>query len=212
LDTAEVVAMVETRKIPAMFPGGIEELGTLDFTQLDLRESLWKRIQIPVEVSWGVGDRLSVWYGRVARIGSSLDPGTRTVPVIIEVPDPYKDVRPGIRPPLVPDVFCQVTAYGATLNDVVVIPRDALRDGSVHLLREGTLHIQPITVLAMEEELAVISEGIESGDRVIVADLFPAVEGMPLDAELIENPVEPRREIDVPASLFEAAAEPEATP
>ncbi len=214
LEMAEVVAMVETRKMPELFPGGIKELGTLDLTKMSHDESLFKRVQVPAEVRWGLGDLPSVWYGRVARITGSLDPGTRTVPVIIEVPDPYENVRPGIRPPLVPGVFCEVTIYGATLEDIVVIPRDALRDGRVYLLRGGKLHIQPVTVLVLEENLAVISKGINPGDVVILTDLFPASEGMPLRGQVVENPVKPRTRIDFPEGIFEETTQPaaEATP
>jgi multidrug efflux pump subunit AcrA (membrane-fusion protein) len=226
LQTTEVVAMLETRRMPALFPGGIEELGTLDFTRMDLGESLWKRIHIPVKVSWGLGDRRSVWWGRVARIASSLDPGTRTVPVIIEVPDPYTNIRPGIRPPLIPEVFCELTIYGTTVDNVMVIPRDALRDGQVYLLRDGKseqrdgkldvlggkLHKQQVTVLVKEEDLVVISAGLETDDLVILTDLFPATEGVPLRGKLTENPVRPRTRIDAPGQLFQQAEEKQSPP
>ncbi len=207
LDSAEVVAMVETRKMPLLFPEGTKALGILDLPQMDLSESLMGKLRIPAKVSWGIGDRESVWYGMVSRIGSSLDPGTRTVPVVIEVRDPYKNVQPGVRPPLIPDAFCDVTFYGATFDDVVVIPRDSLHDDTVYLSREGKLHIRPVTVAALEEQLAVISEGIESGDVVITADLFPVNEGMPVRVEMIDNPVQPRVQIDAPARELETDAE-----
>ena len=208
LQTAEVVAMIETRKMPMMFPEGIKELGTLNLAEMSHEESLWKRVKVPVEVRWGLGDRRAVWWGRVARIGSSLDPGTRTAAVIIEVPHPYENVRPGIRPPLIPGVFCQITAYGATVNNVAVIPRDAVHDNRVYLLREGALHIQPVTVLVLEEDRAVISKGLETGDQVILTDVIPAgegmpaSEGMPLRGKVENNPVQPRNKVDFPADLF----------
>ncbi len=208
LDTAEVVAKVETRKMRALFPGGIKELGPLDLTQARQVRLAWRQLKVPAEVRWGLGDLPSVWHGRLVRIGSSLDPGTRTVPVIIEIRDPYKGVKPGVRPPLIPDVFCEVTLYGATLDDVVVIPRDALRDDRVYLLRDGRLHIQPVTVAVLENDAAVISQGIEQGDQVILTDLFPASEGMPLRAEVVPNPAKPRGEIHFPDDLFEKSAEP----
>jgi RND family efflux transporter MFP subunit len=206
---AEVVVMFETRKVPHLFPGGVASVGTMDLTQATPDKSIVRRMRIPVEVRWGLNERTWTWYGRVARIGSSLDPGTRTLPVIVEVPNPYKDIQPGVRPPLLPDVFCEVTAYGATLDDVVVIPRDALRDGRVYLLRNGALHIQPVTVAALEEDLAVVSAGIETGDQVILADVFPASEGMPLAAEVVPNPVKPRGKIDFPAEIFDQPEAPE---
>ncbi len=203
LDIAEVVAMVEPRKMPALFPEGVRQLGTLDLTQGErLDESLVRKLNVPAEVHWGLGDRGSVWYGRVARLAGSLDPGTRTAPVVVEVPDPYKDVTPGVRPPLVPDAFCRVVIYGDTVEDVVVIPRNALHGDRVYLLREGRLHIAPVEVLALEEETAVVRRGIAAGEMVVLTDLFPASEGMALRPSVVENPVRPRLEIDFPEEVF----------
>ena len=228
LDTAEVVAMFETRKMPLIFPENVRDKEVLDLADLTRDDSFFKQLHIPVEVSWALGDRRPTWWGRVTRIGSALDPGTQTVAVIVEIPDPYKNVKPGVRPPLIPDVFCTVTAYGATLDSVIVIPRDALRDGRVYVLREsesqdaagqrqdedsvggiaGTLHKAPVEVLALEENLAVIAtdrKTVQDGDLIVLADLFPAAEGMLLQGKLVENPVKPRGRIDIDPK-------PEATP
>jgi len=244
LEKVEIVVMLEPRKVPALFPYGIDleksaaevspggvspdassdlpaegenatssldafpSLTTADIIRMSLDESLWKRIRVPVEVSWGLDERGWTWLGRVARIVGALDPDTRTIPVIVEVPQPYEGVLPGIRPPLLPDVFCKVKAYGATVRDVVVIPRDALRDDQVYLLRDGKLAKVPVTILAREEELVVISKGIESGDLVVLSDIPLASPGMSLRAEPVENPVEPCR-TEFPASLFEDETPPE---
>jgi multidrug efflux pump subunit AcrA (membrane-fusion protein) len=264
LKAAEVVAMAETRKVAALLRGASEQSQTLDLSQISQEESLWQRFRIPVEVRWALGAEPVVWPGRLVRVGSSLDPGTRTLPLIIEVPYPYKDIQPGIRPPLLPDVFCEVTAYGATVDGVVVIPRDALHDHRVYLLRDakpvvpsvghldtaprggrvwhphtpptagraadqpgrvgaaggadvggqvaGKLHIQPVELLSLEEDLAVIQGGIEPGDLVILSDVpraevlgeVPlAIEDMPLRGELVNNPVKARQKIDFPDYLFD---------
>jgi multidrug efflux pump subunit AcrA (membrane-fusion protein) len=206
LDRAEVVVMVETRKIRALFPRGIAEFGPLDQKTMDLGESVYDRVEVPVEVRWGPRDESPVWHGRVTRVGSGLDASTRTVPVIVEVPEPYQGAIPGVRPPLLPDVFCHVTFFGATVDDVVVIPRDCLhetpeRDGrsstaalptnggeySVYLLRDGALEIAEVGVLSQEDDFAVIEAGIDDGDLVILTDLFPVSEGMPLEGELDET-------------------------
>ena len=202
IETAEVVAKVETRKMLALFPSGIKELGKLDLTTENLSQSIFRRFRVPAEVHWGLGDRRVSWYGRLTRLGGSLDPATQTVLVVIEVPHPYRDVIPGVRPPLVPDVFCEVTIYGEMAADVAVIPRDAVHDGRVYLFRDGKLHIQPVEILVLEEDRAVISEGLETGDRVILTDLFPASEAMALRAETVPNPVKPRREVPLPKDLF----------
>jgi hypothetical protein len=112
--------------------------------------------------------------------------------VIVEVANPYQNVEPGVRPPLLPDVFCEVTLFGATVNNVAVIPRDTLREDRVYLLRDGRLHVAQVKTLVLEENLAVVEDGIENGDLVVMTDLFPASEGMPLRAKLTENPVSAR--------------------
>jgi len=237
LDKAEVVAMVEMRQMHNLFPNGIKQLGVLDLGRMEHQEPLLKLVEIPVKVTWALGQPQPVWWGRVTRIASSLDPGTRSVPVIVEVPKPYENVQPGIRPPLVPNVFCKVTVYGATLDDVVVIPRDALRevprevvDGDaddpprvdcVYLVRNGELHIARVQIKAREKELVVVAEGIEQGDLVILSDLplvdadLPLVsQGMPLRYTPVENPIRPRSDADVgyPADLFAEDADLPAAP
>jgi len=86
---------------------------------------------------------------------------------------------------------------------VVVIPREALHGDRVYLVREGRLHISRVEVLALEPQVAVIRRGIEPGDLVVLTDLFPASEGMVLRASVVENPVQPRLEINFPADVFE---------
>ncbi len=237
LDKAEVVAMVEIRQMQNLFPEGIKQLGVLDLGKMEHRQPLLKLVQIPVKVTWALGQPRPIWWGRVTRIASSLDPGTRSVPVIVEVPKPYENVQPGVRPPLVPNVFCEVTVYGATLEDVVVIPRDALREvprevvngdaddpsrvDCVYLVRDGELHIARVKIKAREEELVAVGAGIEQGDLVILSDLplvdadLPLVsQGMPLRYKRVDNPVKPRRAADVgyPADLFAEDADPPAAP
>jgi multidrug efflux system membrane fusion protein len=195
MDTAEVVAMVEARKGRTLFPRGIPGLEHVDMGLALENDELYRGALglLDAEIHWGTPPR----RGKVTRIGSSLDPATRTFPVIIEVADPYAEVSPGVRPPLVPDVFCEVTLYGATVDEVIVIPRDCLHEVPrtslsdelipvVYLLRGGTkaqrdgatyceggrLKIQEVEILVMEEDVVVIDTGLEEGDLVVLGDLY----------------------------------------
>jgi multidrug efflux pump subunit AcrA (membrane-fusion protein) len=195
LKTAEVVAMVEARKGGSLFPKGFPGIGTINLSRAAENDEAFRRglELLDAEIHWGTPRR----RGKVTRIGSSVDPATRTFPVIIEVADPYVDVSPGLRPPLVPDVFCEVTLYGATVDDVVVIPRDCLhempRTGQsdnmipvVYLLRGGTrqtrdgvtyfeggrLKIQEVEILVLEEDVVVLESGVDQGDLVVMGDLY----------------------------------------
>ena len=113
----------------------------------------------------------------------------------MEVKDAFSAVQIGVKPALVPGMFVEVTFYGEVLNDVYVIPREAIRDESVYVVREGRLAIVSIHVLALEDEAAVVDSGLSPGDQVVIADLFPAANGMLLRTEVVPNPVSPRLEL-----------------
>ena len=49
-------------------------------------------------VHWQGGGRHYTWRGKVARWEAGLDPGTRTVTLVIEVADPWASFRPGEHP------------------------------------------------------------------------------------------------------------------
>lgn len=62
-----------------------------------------------------------------------------------------------------------------------MIPRLALHGDLVYLVEDGRLAIQPVTVAARQPEYVVIDQGLSPGARVVVSDLSPAIEGMPLE-------------------------------
>ncbi|MFG0251775.1 MAG: efflux transporter periplasmic adaptor subunit, partial [Phycisphaerales bacterium JB038] len=55
----------------------------------------------------------------------------------------------------------------------------AVRAGRVCLLdSENRLRFQPVEVLFTQDDLTAIGAGLAAGDRVIVSDPSPAIEGM----------------------------------
>jgi RND family efflux transporter MFP subunit len=135
------------------------------------------------------------WTGRFARISDTLDLKTRTVGVIIEVDQPYANVQPGVRPPLFKGLFVQLDLHGRSRPDSLVIPRLALHDGlanecdtrrdgctrmpRVYLVDQADrLEIRPVQVSLIQAEFVVIGKGLRAGERVVVSDLIPAIQGM----------------------------------
>jgi multidrug efflux pump subunit AcrA (membrane-fusion protein) len=112
--------------------------------------------------------------------------------VIVEVDQPYADVQPGVRPPLVKGLFVEVDLRGPPRPERLVIPRHALHTGQVYLIGEdGHLEIRAVTLETLQPEYAAIADGLEAGERVVVSDLVPAIAGMRLegapDNELLER-------------------------
>jgi len=63
----------------------------------------------------------------------------------------------------------------------MVIPRRALHEGRVYIAGAGDrLEIRPVDIQMVQGDLVVVRDGIEANERVIVTDLIPVIEGMPL--------------------------------
>jgi multidrug efflux pump subunit AcrA (membrane-fusion protein) len=102
--------------------------------------------------------------------------------VIVYVERPYADIRPETKPPLVKGMFAEVVISGRPIPDAIIIPRAAIRDGKVYIAdEENRLRIRPVTVQAEQGAKSLISGGIAPGDRLVLSELSPAIEGMLLD-------------------------------
>lgn len=125
------------------------------------------------------GEFTAQWQARVARISDTIDPQTRTVGVIVAVADPYRQVQPGYRPPLVKNMFVEVELRGRPRDGVVVVPRSAIHAGHVYVVgEEDRLVKKPVETLFRQTNFAAIKSGLMAGERVVLTDLVPAVEGM----------------------------------
>ena len=213
LNKAEIVVMLEATKAFVLFSGHRAQTEPVDFERAT--RLFEERVRFAANVRWASGTELDFsWDGFTSRIEGALDPQTRSIQVVVEVPEPYKSVIPGVRPPLLPDVFCEVTLFGEPVENVIALPRECVRDNRVYLVRDGRLHIAAITPVAIEGDKVIVSAagdgadaGVADGDTVVLADLFPAVEGMRLRVEPVDNPV--RRRPVAPTAAEPAAAEDE---
>jgi len=125
----------------------------------------------------------AVWQGRVERISNDLDPSTRTLGVTISVDNPYRDVKPGIKPPLITGMYTRIQLFG-NAESFYLVPRSALHEGQLYLVdSDGKLERRSLSPYHQQGELALFEQGLKSGDQLVVSDLYPAVPGMPLDAK-----------------------------
>jgi multidrug efflux pump subunit AcrA (membrane-fusion protein) len=149
------------------------------------------------------------WEAEVTRISDTVDPETRSIGVIVSVSNPYDRVRPGERPPLIKGMFASVELQGPAVDDVVLLPRAAVRDGKVLIAGpDDRLMMAEVTVTYTYGDFAVLNGGIEPGTRVVVSDLSPAIEGMLLAPELDEQTANRLRAVAMPPNTMPANAIP----
>lgn len=122
----------------------------------------------------------AVWDARVLRISESIDATRQTLGVVVGVDNPYEKIIPGRRPPLLKGMYTAVDLFAPERN-ALVIPRRAIHEGRVYVANaDDRLVIRPLEVQLTQGDIAILRSGLESGDRVIVTDLIPVIEGMPL--------------------------------
>lgn len=137
---------------------------------------------VPVTLSADVAGRYSEWQGHIVRTDSRFDSKTRVLYAYAEVRDPFgKGSDEGT--PLAPGLFVDAAVEGQKLEDVIIIPRAALRgENQVYVADDkGTLSIRSVTVLSSDREEAVLSGGIDIGMSVITSPIRGVADGMKVE-------------------------------
>ncbi len=151
--------------------------GELAFVELPVAglRDVEKRPEVEL-VAHFAGDRRS-WTGRVVRTEGEIDPRTRMVMTVAEVREPYDPSRVV---PLAIGMFVEARIRGVLLEDVLVLPREALREGDrVYALdEEDRLLVREVRVLRAERDRVVLRAEELAGARVVVSPLELVTDGM----------------------------------
>ncbi|MDE0691146.1 MAG: efflux RND transporter periplasmic adaptor subunit [Gammaproteobacteria bacterium] len=124
------------------------------------------------------------WEARIVRTEGELDPDTRMVNLVAQVPRPYEPV--GDLPPLTVGLFVEAEIHGETFDEVLVLPRSALqRDNRIYVvLPDGRLSFRDAEILRSTGDLYYLRGAVEAGETICLSALDNATEGQrvrPLD-------------------------------
>ena len=121
------------------------------------------------------------WNGRVIQITGRLSDTSRMAQVLVAVKNPLGTRNHPSSVPLMIDDYVYVDITGRTLEDVMALPRTALKDdNTVWVNQDNTLDIRKVTLAWKDETNVYIQKGISPGDQVVVSDLSTPVQGMAL--------------------------------
>jgi len=139
--------------------------------------------KISASIELNSGNMKESWPARVSRISETIDLNQATVGVILEITQDPSKMRPG-RPPLLNGMFIKASLIGQP-SPQFSVPEKALHTNRIYLMdSENKLKIVPVTVLYRNQAATVIQANepatIAEGDRLVLNDLLPAIEGMSL--------------------------------
>ncbi|GAA6169112.1 efflux RND transporter periplasmic adaptor subunit [Sessilibacter corallicola] len=102
--------------------------------------------------------------GRVATLGSRVDPVTRAIAVRADIPNSDYQLRPGM--------LVNVTLYSDQYLGLVITESALVQVGnrsSVYVVdEENTAHQQSVTIIKRIPGHVVVGDGVKAGDRVVI--------------------------------------------
>jgi len=147
-----------------------------------------------VTLSARAGERRTEWLGHIVRSEETVDPMNRMVYVVAQVIDPYGLAkRDGA--PLRSGTFVRASIEGRTQENVIVLPRHALRGkNQVWIVSEKStlqewlgyrepshhkrLVFRSVDVSFADAKQVIVAAGIQQGEQVVVSLLAAVVDGM----------------------------------
>ena len=130
-----------------------------------------------------VGEEVQNWTGLIVRSEENVDPINRMVYVIARIDDPYS-LKNTDGNPLRLGTFVKATIDGRTSKRIIALPRTTLRGKDrVWIAKDEKLIYRKVKAIYQDQNLAIISKGIESNEQVIVSLLAGVIDGMGIKIE-----------------------------
>lgn len=189
VDTGQFVAAGQTvgRLIAA---DSVEVVVPLSDSNAAMIPELWKLRagdadrRVNARVTARFDDDSYAWKGYVDRAEISIDEQTRTIDVIVRVPNPFTAGVPangsGGVPPLLVGKFVEVEIEGLAPETYFRVPRAALQPGNEiwTVSEDQTVSIVPVRVLQRVNDEAFVIGALEDRQPVITGGLRFVTEGM----------------------------------
>ena len=153
-------------------------------------------IDVPVKAG-DSGSKARVIYGQsnecngtVIRLIGDLAAEGRMARILVEVADPLGfNSSSQDRTPLLIGEYVRVKIIGRKLDNVIQIPRTALKDNSsIWIVGENqTLEIRKVRPVWRDADVVLLKDGLKPGEQLIVSDLPAPVEGMTVRVEPLKS-------------------------
>lgn len=157
-------------------------MGLDDFLQLDELLSTGRKPAASLAENETAKAR---WAGFVVRAAPEANADSRTVQIFVEVTNTDQTV------PLLPGAFVHVRIDGATHQQKILIPREAIVDGHVYVVDSGDIiRHRSITLGRRLQSLVIVEKGINEGERVVVTNLDIVEDGRKVVVQSIRDAID----------------------
>lgn len=118
------------------------------------------------------------WQARLARIESNINPSSRLLYVVAELPKPFTESTQSAT--LRRGTFMEAEIEGRSIQNAYSLPRYALRGShTVYIYTDdNTLVTRTVEILKSDAKQVIISTGLNPGERVAISPIAYYIEGM----------------------------------
>lgn len=169
-------------------------LGDLKWIKLPAEGEPGASVTIHLDTGEGSGGE---WQGRVVRLLSDLESTGRMARLLIEVSDPLSLKSGRDQLPLLIGSYARVEIDAGLLDNVLEIPRTALREGRrIWLVNQAKeLQIRDAEILWTRKESFLISNVAKPGEALVVSGLRTALPGMKVEPRPLDQPELPNQTV-----------------
>jgi len=117
------------------------------------------------------------WMGKLTHIEGELDSRSRMIHAAVQVSDPYGKNH---QVPLTVGMYVQAEIIGKKVPNLVVVPREAIRDQNKILIvdKDNKLYSRQVGIYRIDAEKVYLDNGIDNGELICMSTLRTVVEGM----------------------------------
>ena len=132
----------------------------------------------PVTISTDFGDTRFLWDGELVRLEAEIDERSRMIYGVTRL----RLDDTGETPILPVGMFVHADIRGALAEDIIRLPRSAMRDDNQVLVvdTDNRLRFRQVSLLRLEHDHILVSEGLADGEMVCISPLQTVVDGMPV--------------------------------
>ncbi len=141
---------------------------------VNIRGEIPSEFQPKVKLTAQYAGQTLEWQGQIVRSEAEIDISSRMVQLVARVESNNNSV------PLSVGLFVSAEIEGLAAENVVVLPREALRNDNQVLVvdKEDRLRFRKIEPLRLYQNDLLVRAGLQAGERVCISPIQTAIEGM----------------------------------
>lgn len=168
-----IATIYATDRLEVRLPIADRQLGFLNLP-VGHRGQLPTERQPAVTLSAEYAGQLLEWTGSIVRTEAQIDTSSRMVNVVARLTGNGDESLPAV------GLFVNADIEGLLVDDIVVLPRMALRTGNRVLVvdDDNRLEFRDIEPLRLYQDDVLIRSGLSAGERVCVSPMQTPIDGM----------------------------------